>query len=358
MKKWIVLIALFSSSVCFAEEKLLVLQPYEPANTLEDISTIGILFRHSVENFYEGRVLYHSTPCQDEEQAVALAVEMQCDEVIFSEIHRLGGKWIFTASLLSATGKVEFNERGTAQNIEDFEPLTNRMARALIMRESLDAAATTENIVAQEKEEGEEGRRLSNFSTGLTIGYIFPSGNNLAYYERDEPLFGPASEPRLHTYTQMIKLGWMNIWEFHNNLAVSAEVLSFIPASIGCDVNFLHLKKKTDVTPFFGGGIGAHIVAADNLEDNSNKRNSGPTFNVQAGAMFFRTYNMHVLARAQYHLIINEDKDQGLSLDISVVMRKKEKDRSSNHSDSFDVPLKYRIIGAVIVGAIAALAGE
>jgi hypothetical protein len=122
-----------------------------------------------------------------------------------------------------------------------------------------------------------------------------------------------------------------------------------IPVSAAVDINLLYLFNRSDISPFAGGGLGLHFVFPDDI-DSDSKRNSGPTGNVQAGMMFFRTYDIHVLARAQYHMVANTDLDNGLSVDVGVTYQKSRDSESSGWASFW----KYYLIGALFIGIVGA----
>ena len=88
------------------------------------------------------------------------------------------------------------------------------------------------------------------------------------------------------------------------------------------------------------------------MTDNK-KRNSGPTTNLQGGMIFFRTYDIHLMARAEYQVTFNSDYDNALLFDVGVVYRPKEKSESGGGWGSF---WKYYLIGVLVLGAMGAVA--
>jgi len=224
----------------------------------------------------------------------------------------------------------------TANRIEELEQITDRIVLSLLSRTTIDQAATTENITTTENTK-EPVRRKSFYSTGAALGYIAPMGTSF-------------SSESTGTYSQLIRFSWLNTWEFQNKYILDAEFLGFLPASFGGDINMLYVPSNTDVAPFVGGGLGLHYVV-DKRNVDLGKRNSGPAFNVQGGLLLFRTYDIHLIVRGQYHVILNSDIDHGPSADLALTFQKKEgRNRSSGWGTFFMYYLVVVLIGGVISG--------
>lgn len=321
-----------------------------------DLSTVGALYREAMTAAYKGDV--HAPKdsahrCDDKDCAVKLAQADKADEVVYSSVMRLGGKWVFSSTIVDKDGGNLFSQRGTAQNIEDLEPVTRRVADALAQRKSLEEVASTENIMGKE-ENGEPTRRRSLLITGFALGYLYPFGSSYSYLEPGayNPVtfgYGPSTVNRP---TQLIRLSWLNSWEFRDNLALNFDAVWSIPNDIGGDLSLDYLFKKTDFTPFLGGGLGLHYVGdRGDSSYSSSHRSSGPALLGQAGVMLFRTYDIHVIAKAQYQVILNSDMDNGLVLDVGLVYQKKERSSGGSGWSNFWM---YYLLGALALSVIGA----
>ena len=72
--------------------------------------------------------------------------------------------------------------------------------------------------------------------------------------------------------------------------------------------------------------------------------------------ILFRTYDIHVVARAQYHMVFNSDLDNGPSFDVGVVYQRREKEKES--SSGWASFWKYYLLGAVFLSIVSAAAGS
>ncbi len=343
-----VLITLVFANLPVAAKTLLLLPISGETEKTEDMPAVNALFRSALELGYAGNLVSppaETAPCADKACAQSLADSAGADEVVFTSLTRLGSKWIFTGTRMGRDGSGVFRQSLAASNIEDMEAVTRRVADALNARKSLEQVASLDNIT--EKEETKEPvRRRSLFAGGLALGYLFPMNGS---YESWKEGGYPDYEPRLKTYSQLIELTWLNTWEFRDDLLLDVDASLVLPVAVGMDLNVLYLFRRGDFSPFAGGGVGLHYVFPDDLNDD-DKRNSGPTGNIQAGMIFFRTYDIHVLARAQYQMVLNTDYDNGFSVDVGVTYQKS-RDREESGWVSF---WKYYLIGALFFGIMGA----
>ena len=66
----------------------------------------------------------------------------------------------------------------------------------------------------------------------------------------------------------------------------------------------------------------------DDLMPKDHRR-SGISLNAQAGYMMFRTYDINVMTRLQYHIVLNSDFDQGIVVDVGLLKKPRPKAESS-----------------------------
>lgn len=329
---------------------LLILPVQGEVEKTSDLAAVNDLFREAVQNVYQGRVESprdSAHQCGDRDCAAALVKAAGADEVMFSSLRRLGGKWIFSATLLRAADGGMFNQRGTALNLEDLEAVTRRVGEAVVARRTLEQVASIDNIT--EKEEAKEpARRRSLYAGGLSLGYLYPL--NGSYTSLESPDAFGSEPPEERSYRQMARLSWLNTWEFRENIILGFDATWFIPQAVGGDLNIQYLLQRTDFAPFVGGGVGLHAVFPDD-GGSTTKRNSGPALNMQGGMILFRTYDIHVIARAQYHMVFNSDLDNGPGFDVGVVYQRREKEHQSSGWGSF---WKYYLLGGLFLTIVGA----
>jgi len=324
----IVLLALLAGFYPSHAEKLLLMPMHADSVSERDIGTIEDLFAEKLQQFTGADVVRPPdsiAACSEKPCAVAAAQSLGADQVVFGAIRRLGRQMYFSSGISKRDGGGFFQQRLTIQNVEDFELATGRMAEALAKRKSLEEVASVENITeAEEAGPHAQNRRRSFYLTGVSLGYLWPSDGSFSRWNSETSTdcsngFGCPETERFQKYNQVFKLGWNNWFEFKPQLAMEIDLLLFAPIAIGADANMIYFFNRQDFSPFAGGGLGIHYVFADEgSHKDLDKANSGPAMNVQGGMIFFRTYNINLVVRGQYHYIGNDDKDNGASIDIGI----------------------------------------
>ncbi|HLP41336.1 MAG TPA: hypothetical protein VK465_07495 [Fibrobacteria bacterium] len=310
-----------------ASAKTAVLLPLRmDPSQIKDHQAIRDFYADALSMHYPGTLKQLSgdtTGCAERACAAEAAKLNGADEAVFGSVRMLGRKMFFSSSIVAADGGDFFTQQIGVANVEDFENATKRMAEALSKRQGTEQVASIENIT--EKEDNlEVNRRRHFYSSGGSLGMAFPVGNSYQRWVRNSrcddyyETCGPEDE-HLRKYTQVVKLGWNNWFEFKNRLAMEIDVLFYAPIALGTDVNLVYMLGNGDITPFAGGGLGMHYVFPDEgTQENEEKTNLGPAGNFQAGLIFFRTYNLNLIVRGQYHTVKNDDWDNGPSVDVAL----------------------------------------
>lgn len=307
--------------VLSANAKSLLISPIAADSGGADVKTISRLYHDALAAQYKGLVLPTlPSPCSDRNCALSAAREAGAEEIIYSNFHRLGSEWIFSSTLLDTTG-MAFNQRLTAVTIEDMQAVTQRMADALLQHKNVERVVTLDNLTGIETAKA-PSRRRSFFSSGMSLGYLWPVGNSYSYRVEDPHNFGAYL---LKTSTRWPHFTWMNLWELNNDLLVEAELAVEPTGSVpitGGDLSLSHMFNRTDFSPFLGAGLGLHYSTPD-ADKPAGKHNSGPTMLTQGGVMLFHTYDLHVLLRGQYRLTLNTDVDNGFVTDVAITYKMK-----------------------------------
>lgn len=323
-----------------------------------DLTSVSRLFREAIETRSpRDSVSLSKTSCSDRDCALGAVQAVSIDpsiQVIYSSFYKLGSKWIFSGTILNADGSNAFSQRLTALSIEDMEAVTVRMADALMLRKTTDQVASIDNI-SEKESESEPDRRRSLYRGGVAVGYLFPAASDFEY-----KTVNSSGGTKTHDYTQMIRLTWLNTWEFRNNLQLGTDLVWSTPSAFGADASLRYIFSRGDFSPFVGGGLGLHYVHGDDYDNESmdpRNRNSGPALNAQAGMMLFRTYDVNVMLRGQYQVIFNTDVDQGIAADVGVSFGNRDGGKHATGSSSADGfgAWDYIGAGALLIFVIAIL---
>ncbi|MCX7726027.1 MAG: hypothetical protein N2053_04175, partial [Chitinispirillaceae bacterium] len=333
-------ILLFSISLVYSDV-IVVCKPEMDSTVVgSETNVIGKLLVAAIQSKYSGNVIYSDSICTNKECGVKIAKENNSNEVVFSTILKLGNKFIYTASIVKSDGSNLFSQKLTTDNIEKFEELCDMMAYALLNRKNSELGDSVKKIT---KENQPMRGRTSYYSWGLSAGVAYGAiGKKSFKYNNNE------------RRAMLFKLGWTNLWEFENNLGLDIELLCFLPTSFGGDASLIYFFDKSDFSPFAGGGFGIHFLPNKNENrlntlETDEKRFWGPSLNIQGGLMMFRTYNIHLIPRAQYHVVFTDDIDNCISGDITFLIenRKKDKDKKTNFWDVMRDYLLYTTIATV-----------
>ena len=301
-----------------------------------DLESINILFEEETFKYDFGSIINSNLSCPDNECALTELKKTNHNFIIFSRIIKLGDKLRFSGSILDNEGVV-YTSKVILMNISEMEEGVMRLVKSLALKESIDEVANIDNIIPSEKVETD--RIKSFYKTGFSIGYMYPTFDSFAtrefendyYYDSDETL-------TISNQSQKIKIAAMYMYDFKENSSLLMEVLGYLGStpSFGVNASYLKFLNKENNSKFIGGSIGVQYVPyCVNCNTNlipSEHRRSGISVSAQAGYMFFRTYDINVLARLQYHVVLNTDIDQGIVLDIGVLKKAKPKSQQAERS--------------------------
>jgi hypothetical protein len=88
---------------------------------------------------------------------------------------------------------------------------------------------------------------------------------------------------------------------------------------------------------------------------DKDKTNSGFSLIGKSGMLLFRTYNFRVNADMGYKVVFNDDKDQGIFVNLGLLWHQQPSLRSGNQSRS--APPSLMFLGLAGLGGLAVLLG-
>ena len=337
----------------------IILETFSNINNTEildenDLESVNILFEEETFKYDFGTIVNSNLSCPDIECALNELNETDHKFIIFSRIIKLGDKLRFSGSILDNDGVV-YSSKVILMNISEMEEAVMRLVKSLALKESIDEVATIDNIISSEKVE--EDRIKSFYRTGLSIGYIYPTFES--FTTRDYDYNGTFTTSN---QIQKIKIAAMYMYDFKENSSLLMEVLGYLGTtpSFGVNANYLKFLNNKNSSKFVGGSIGVQWVpyctSCDNIPETH--RRSGISVSAQAGYMLFRTYDINVLARLQYHVVLNSDLDQGIVIDLGILKKATPKSQQSEISPiqkvatSIGTAYIYIIIMAILGSAL------
>lgn len=285
-----------------------------------DLATTG---RYSVmEEGQVGRMLGTGARCYDSQCASELGRQLGVDKAVVGSLSRLGEKIIVELRMVDvASGQVESSDQMASTTVEDLDTVIKRLAKGLASGKSAEKTAEVGLIVEQEAREPR--RRVNFFTVGGKVGYLFPSGDS---WGGTDKLLCLDWVTRYETPDFMVEslVGW--------RYQVNKENGAY---DVPVEFSFFYLPSKSDFSPYLGGGLGIHWVAAERWDDHDTWgdeddriTNNGLALNIGGGLMGFRTYDFRFIVDLRYTMVFAEldgqDSHSGISLTFGITSPRKE----------------------------------
>lgn len=230
--------------------------------------------------------LGNDEPVEGITAAVEQAQRLGAEKAVIGSLSRLGGQILAEVKLVDVTtASLEFHDRLGTTSGSDLDVILSRLARGVAERKKAEQTAEIGRITQRETEE--PARRSSFWAAGGRFGYFFPIGG-----------FGSNPNPPLG----VSGCGLYETPGFMAEAAYDFYGLSFEDRYAGlwrAGFSGFALMNKTDICPYWGGGVGIGTVTVMNDEAGSG---IGPIINLGGGVMFLRTYDFRLVADLRYYL--------------------------------------------------------
>jgi hypothetical protein len=260
-----------------------------------------------------------SAPTESPQDAATLLKDSGVEFGIYGSLLQLSNKIIVEVNVVKvATSELSFTDRLTAESAEDLDVVMRRLAEGIVSGKKAAATATVETVTATE---GKTPRRRATFSSaGLHAGYMWPTDNSWA------------------GVTKMVAVDFVYAYETAN---WQIEIVPFLGFRGGgndentavdwaiFDFSFHYFLTKTDISPYLGGGLGFHSIAAEEAIPDGygyyhkvDDSGTGFAFNLGGGFVFFRTYDFRLTADLRYQYVTytfkNFEHDQAQSVMFTI----------------------------------------
>ncbi len=118
---------------------------------------------------------------------------------------------------------------------------------------------------------------------------------------------------------QFLKLSFVNMWQFREQVALYADVNWFAPGrNFGAEGGFSFMFSTSYFRPFFGFGVGGHSFES---EDGDFSTDFGPSATAHIGFMLEITETVQIRARVPYYVVLNEARNQGAGFDVGIMFK-------------------------------------
>jgi hypothetical protein len=271
------------------------------------------------------RVLGQMLECFDSQCAAQNGKQLGADKAVIGSLSRLGEKIIVELRIVNvATAQVEYSDRMASTTVEDLDTVIQRMANAVASGKPVEKTAEVGLIVQEEAKE--PLRRKNFFTVGGKIGYLFPTGNSWGEADR---LLCLDWVSRYETPTFFVEslVGYRLGYRYQ----VNEENGAF---DVPIEFSVFYLPSKSDFSPYFGGGLGIHWIAAKRWDENGNHANdederwtnNGLALNLGGGLMGVRTYDFRIVVDLRYSIVFTELGDQsqhqGIALTFGITSQR------------------------------------
>jgi hypothetical protein len=269
-----------------------------------DARVMGKMLRTDLEQQKGVRVKNRpSQSCSKVQCAKKTRNSRNVDAVIIGELDYLGGSLHMFASAVYANKIIRYDIR--LKNVEEFNRLSERLAIAIVNRESFEKEMGMDSVASSEKAPFRQ-KQMGDFSIGLLVGGWAPlSGSYL-----DAP---GLYQLYFQLKYELADLGFeLNTGYFHG----TSQNLGLTIREYGIDFAMLYYFSKNDRSPFVGGTVGVHGVelvdGTDNGDLGTNVSTYSPVGGLFVGYEFGRAQFMSFHARLGYKLqyLNQEDYDK------------------------------------------------
>jgi TolB-like protein len=267
------------------------------------------------------RLLGEKPLCYDSQCALEIGQQLGVDKAVIGSLSRLGEKIIVELRLVDVnSGQVEFSDRMASATVEDLDTVIKRLATGLATGKP--SEQTVEIGAITEVETREPRRRKNFFTVGGKIGYLFPTGDS---WRGVDKLLCLDWVTRYETPTFMVEslVGW--------RYEIGRDEGAY---DIPIEFSILYIPGKSDFSPYLGGGLGIHWVAAAREDEDvvyhgeERITNNGLALNVGGGLIGFRTYDFRIVVDLRYTMVFakldGQDTHQGVSLTFGVTSPRKD----------------------------------
>ena len=309
-------IVVFDAQPIGVEESTVLASTQLLRNDLAATGTFAVMDEGEVTRF-----LGEKPNCYDSQCASEIGRQLGVDKAVIGSLSRLGEKVIVELRMVDvASGQVEFSDRMASATVEDLDTVIKRLATGLATGKPTEK--TVEIGAITEVETREPRRRKNFFTVGGKVGYLFPTGDS---WRKVDKLLCLDWVTWYETPTFMVEslVGWR--YEIGRDEGAYDVPVEF---------SIFYIPGKSDFTPYLGGGLGIHWVAAarddEDVAYHQEERitNNGLALNVGGGLIGFRTYDFRIVVDLRYTMVFAEldgqDTHQGISLTFGVTHPRKD----------------------------------
>ncbi len=198
----------------------------------------------------------------------AAAQKLGAREYIYVTAVKLEARIVITATRYGADGHYIYSAKMSAAGLDDVEPASERLAKALMNKQTALEARTKDNVTTTEQRQ--PTRVTSQKVAGLKASFIYPVG----WSAQMAPQMSGAFDLRLESGMHFIEIGV--------GLTFAAADYRYSYGGIWADIGASYYLTDTTTAPYLGFGMMPRLMSGDGTSV------ANLAAYAQGGLMFFR----------------------------------------------------------------------
>jgi len=206
------------------------------------------------------------------------AKKLGANEYVYISAVRLNQRIVITGARYSADGKLLFSEKISATTLDDAEPGSERLARALLSHTTTAETRTLDNVTITEKTP--PNRMGSQKVPGFKGSFTFPVG----WSEEVAPMMSASFDLRLENLSHFI--------EFGIGFTVPAADYDYAYGGVFLDIGGNLYLSHTSTAPYIGAGLMPRLMSSDSIANFLVYAQGGVMFSREASTRFYADFRV------------------------------------------------------------------
>lgn len=273
-------------------------------NTVQSILELALTKDKNVNVITSAQLkeLVGTKECMTSKCAEEIGKQTGASRVVGCKLAALGDKIMVQYFITDVkSGKDILLDQVAAMNIEDLQPVMERIAISAVKLTPVSDNAEVGKIYKEESEE--PLRRSSRKNIGISFGYLYPQNG----YDNVDKSF---------------------VVDFHLDYELEDYAVGMmLAARKGFAMNIYsdYLFSRKDICPYLGGAFGFHWISHNSpVYDysgitNVKKSSDGFEFSINTGLRILHTYNFQIVINLEYAFSFNDYQDQAIVFTIGIL---------------------------------------
>lgn len=273
-------------------------------NTVQSILELALAKQKKADVINSAQLseITEAVKCMESKCAQEIGRQAGADRVLGCKLAALGDKIVVQYFITNVkTGKDLLIDQVTAENLEDLQPVMERIAISAVQLNPVSGNAEVGKIYKEESEE--PLRRSSRKNIGISFGYLYPQNG----YDNVDKSF---------------------VVDFHLDYELEDYAVGMmLAARKGFAMNIYgdYLFSRKDICPYLGGAFGFHWISHNSPVYNyygdiqEKKSTDGFEFSINSGLRILHTYNFQIVINLEYTFSFNDYQDQAIVFTLGIL---------------------------------------